>query len=789
MSNPSIMRRIGSRLRLRLGSHYRRSLVTILLLSSLPGLVIGFIIFVVSTSQIEQELHAIHRDEMVKTAESIHEHFSDIEQFAAHWAFDPNFSDHLSTLDLAADYKQVHDIYQTLLVMEGSNALVDHVELYVNAPNPIVFSKNGYHMLNDDEAIARYDGLLMHAKTLYWHDSFRSPVAGRGDLSPVSLIHKIPGDHRSPFGAFIVYLDHDKAIRLVETLTPYRSGATIIAKEDGKRLFAQEQSGPADGLGQAVMQQVLARNAAAEHFLFDWEGETYSVTSGFFPRLDTRWFYMSAAPLSSITSPLVTISKLIIALNGLIVVAAIMIAWLATRKLYSPIDKLMKKFEAPRHRGMDADAGTDAVGRNEFEWIEHQWKHLTRESQTLQRRLDQQLPHLQKGFLLQLLQGYLYAFTEEELRDRMEHYGWEADGRRFLVVLIRLLGFSKLEGRFSEGDEGLVTFAAENIVRDLIRIHDLQADVVNFHDLSIGVMISLPDAREEDDARDELQRFSHEIISYIQKYLRLQVIVSMSRATESIKRIPALFEESKLALSFRNVQGGNQIIDQGTGGAEALEFVYPFDAEKELTQAIRLGQEGEASVCIRRFLAELSENNANELMMKQCVMQLLGSVLHIVLQSGLSFQELYGEANLYEQLGQLREADEIADWFELRIVHPFIRELSAKLGSQGKRAVEQVVLLLNEAYMTDISLDTCADHVKMSPFILSKLFKETTGTNFIDYLTAIRLNKAKELLRDTDLKIHAVAESVGYQHSYFNRIFKKSEGVTPSRYRETCRAR
>ncbi|MNC53328.1 HTH-type transcriptional regulator YesS [compost metagenome] len=49
------------------------------------------------------------------------------------------------------------------------------------------------------------------------------------------------------------------------------------------------------------------------------------------------------------------------------------------------------------------------------------------------------------------------------------------------------------------------------------------------------------------------------------------------------------------------------------------------------------------------------------------------------------------------------------------------------------------------------------------------------------------MEKARELLRDTDLLINDVAERVGYQHSYFNRIFKKLEGMTPTRYRELSR--
>ena len=58
--------------------------------------------------------------------------------------------------------------------------------------------------------------------------------------------------------------------------------------------------------------------------------------------------------------------------------------------------------------------------------------------------------------------------------------------------------------------------------------------------------------------------------------------------------------------------------------------------------------------------------------------------------------------------------------------------------------------------------------------------------NFIDYVTQHRMTKAKELLRESDMKINEIAESVGYQPSYFIRIFKKTEGMTPGQYRENA---
>ena len=84
----------------------------------------------------------------------------------------------------------------------------------------------------------------------------------------------------------------------------------------------------------------------------------------------------------------------------------------------------------------------------------------------------------------------------------------------------------------------------------------------------------------------------------------------------------------------------------------------------------------------------------------------------------------------------------------------------------------------------DLSLEDVADHVELNPSYLSAVFKSVVGVNYIDYLTALRMEKAKQLLKDTRLKIGAVARMVGFQApGYFGYLFKKHFGLPPSEYK------
>ena len=73
----------------------------------------------------------------------------------------------------------------------------------------------------------------------------------------------------------------------------------------------------------------------------------------------------------------------------------------------------------------------------------------------------------------------------------------------------------------------------------------------------------------------------------------------------------------------------------------------------------------------------------------------------------------------------------------------------------------------------------------ISPYYFSKIFKEETGRNFVEYVTDIRIGRARELLLSSDMSMKEICGEVGYgDPNYFSRIFKKHAGVTPTEYKE-----
>jgi two-component system response regulator YesN len=101
----------------------------------------------------------------------------------------------------------------------------------------------------------------------------------------------------------------------------------------------------------------------------------------------------------------------------------------------------------------------------------------------------------------------------------------------------------------------------------------------------------------------------------------------------------------------------------------------------------------------------------------------------------------------------------------------------------SNKIVQATKEYLETHYADDISLENVAEQVNISPQYFSKLIKKTTGFNFIDWLSMLRVKKAKELLTNSNFTVKEVCFMVGYKDpNYFSRIFKKRIGITPSEY-------
>lgn len=103
---------------------------------------------------------------------------------------------------------------------------------------------------------------------------------------------------------------------------------------------------------------------------------------------------------------------------------------------------------------------------------------------------------------------------------------------------------------------------------------------------------------------------------------------------------------------------------------------------------------------------------------------------------------------------------------------------------EGYSLLKEAQAYVDDYFRDAITLEDVAAHIGLSPQYLSKLFKQTAGQTFIDYVTQLRIHEAERLLKSTHLSHKQICFEVGYHDpNYFSRVFKKITGQSPSTYR------
>lgn len=120
----------------------------------------------------------------------------------------------------------------------------------------------------------------------------------------------------------------------------------------------------------------------------------------------------------------------------------------------------------------------------------------------------------------------------------------------------------------------------------------------------------------------------------------------------------------------------------------------------------------------------------------------------------------------------------------------WLEKFTADLNSQfddykNKQKIQQAVLYIRENYDKELNMAVVSNYISMNYSLFSYAFKQYTGTNFVNFLKDIRMEKAKELLENTDLRIVEISQKIGYENEkHFMKIFKLTCGVSPTEYRK-----
>jgi len=395
--------------------------------------------------------------------------------------------------------------------------------------------------------------------------------------------------------------------------------------------------------------------------------------------------------------------------------------------------------------------------------------------QEMKEKLEYAGPIMENGFVYSLL---LFDDNSKELFDYKRIFDIKEDGGYILTVEF-------VDGTTGENEGNKIgySFRGEQFypfLNDTVKA--LVKCIVGPVMLNRVVVVVPTDAKDEFACRLEAINLAETLLLRLSENLDCGLKIGVGKVYPRFDMLSSSYEESLKALRYLQGAGVMHFMDIAAHATE-VGSGYPEYKEKLLLQKVSVGDTPEsvnALGCIFDWLVR--EYGDQPLKIKNKLLEIIFLINHMSWEyepgGGTSGDDFLEEMLSIGDLGELRL------WCRKRVENVIAQVNSYRdyrAGGLTKRAKEYI----KANYSKAITLEDVAREINVSPQYLSKLFKEETGENFIDYLTGIRIRIAKSLLEGVDASIKEICYSIGYSDpNYFSRIFKKIVGLTPTEYKD-----
>lgn len=276
------------------------------------------------------------------------------------------------------------------------------------------------------------------------------------------------------------------------------------------------------------------------------------------------------------------------------------------------------------------------------------------------------------------------------------------------------------------------------------------------------------------------------MIALFKDEIRMDITVCFSSPGTRLDELPQLYKRLVHLSRYSAYVGDEQILGYGYNLLETRFQQVDFLAyTKQFAEALQQNEAEEAARIIEEVLLLSCKSDP--------------ASLHLFIDFNYNAfcairDKLIAEGRLTEEHQEIltlshKDISDITTVDEMsRFMNRLLQLLSSHHPPMAKSRysalVEAGIRYLVENYDRNLSLEEICMELSVSKNYFSYLFKRETGSNLWAYLTEIRLNKSKELLRTTNYKSYEIAYMVGYDNpSYFSKLFKKSTGLTPNEYR------
>lgn len=358
--------------------------------------------------------------------------------------------------------------------------------------------------------------------------------------------------------------------------------------------------------------------------------------------------------------------------------------------------------------------------------------------------------------------------------------------QRFIMMLAKIDHYADFCDLYNASDRNLMKFGIMNIMTEILSTH-YQTESVDMDNDHIVVLIRYPDAQLPSENALLLSIVSDLSVN-VEKHLQISLSFTLSEAFDGMDLLNDRYLETLEFSSDRVIFGRKSVIFSKNLRLPSEEYKYPVDKAKILCEEISLGHIDQTKQHFTEILDNASRYGYTVL--SATIMRLLLSIHNTIdainASTGLHFNFNY---NVFlSRLQRFETIQEIqAAFFD--VFDSFVTEITQKKEQKHEKLLDAAMTIISGDYTNpNLSLESIAELVNLSPSYLGRLFKKRYMMSVSDYINHLRLEKTKTMLASSDETLVNIMSLSGFlSRSHFFTLFKKVHGLTPNEYRSNAK--
>ncbi|MGG1516418.1 helix-turn-helix domain-containing protein [Paenibacillus oryzisoli] len=479
------------------------------------------------------------------------------------------------------------------------------------------------------------------------------------------------------------------------------------------------------------------------------------------------------------------IRNILIGAACLLAVLAIAVTRFVNKQWFVPIENFVAKLDDLVSRSHPVPGNHRTASSFSYSDLQNRIQQVFIGYSDAERRLHESLPALKLQIMFEMLTGKRTKFeTAEPL---LKHVGIGLHPANYIALTAEFDHRSVQ----SSGDLHLYLYALCNVAEESIgSLHDgdvVKGAAVQINDYQAVILLSFACDRPANNAGLALI-FAERLRTNTEHLFKKTISIGVGSPYPGFKDIRTSYLESVAFVAYKILTGPNAIITSEQAGSwDSGKMTEVFETVDGVLEAIKQADAGRTNLKLDALFDNVAATNLTKDMMVQLCLQVLLKALRIAADSSLDerFQEDKDTVlDRFQHCETMQEMQAVLGGQLNGLITALIEKRSTRKKSND--LIEAIQAYLTVHYVnSDISVNYMADLFGISPNYLSKLFKEHTTMNFIDYLIEMRMKAASSLLLETPLKLNEIALQTGYANfSSFLRNFKKYYGMTPTEFRQ-----